>query len=191
MTGKPWPEPLVAFAVQQRKDGLSANEIATAIYRKFGVSKTRNMVIGILHRRGITGERTSRVTLEDQRVIQRIKAMKAATPKPQPRPKASPRPDTSTPVLSPHARDWRLDRTIDECAYLVDGKHQACCNPVMGGNTTLSKRYCAGHYDRMVDWGRFKPIGPKKQEFYAVANTFRERTDSAVEARRQEVGKWG
>lgn len=175
--------------------GYTGTQIAREIEVKFKVKRSRSAVVGWLHRQGATqGEkepskaaikRASAVKrgAEANRIRERIKARAKATTKTPPKPRPS------AVVESPNARDWRT-RGPRECTWLIEG-HVACCNPVIGQETTLRKSMCEGHYKLSVDWGRFKPIGPKKQEFYAVANTFRERTDHGVEARRQEVGKWG
>ena len=49
-----WPDEVKAFALKSAADGKSANAISAQILRIFNVDKSRNAVIGLVHRSGKT-----------------------------------------------------------------------------------------------------------------------------------------
>lgn len=55
-----WPEEEKAFALDLDAHGFSASKIAEELNREFGTMRTRNSVIGIIHRSGVREKRGKR-----------------------------------------------------------------------------------------------------------------------------------
>lgn len=52
-TNAPWPQDVFDFAVEMWGEGHSAREVSNAIWSRFRLKKSRNSVIGIVHRNGL------------------------------------------------------------------------------------------------------------------------------------------
>jgi hypothetical protein len=119
--------------------GFSATQIVKLIPTK----RTRNAILGKLHRMGINkGARTQPPKPQD--TVRRAKKRKAkpdAAPEPLPVPEVRALPPVAL-ADYPGARHW-LTRANGECAYplVPDGAATiSCCAPVMG-----SSPYCEAH----------------------------------------------
>lgn len=146
-------------------EGKSATEVSKSLVAA-GYDRTRNSVIGWIHRSGLNRDAPKR-TNEGSRVRQLISA-RVRKQKSPPAPTLEVKPvSVKKPVNSPNARHWtlRCDSPDDaECAFLIDDKAIACCNPVPGGGP-FGRRYCAGHLETMLDIGAMERARTKRGVF--------------------------
>ena len=145
-----WTPETKAYAGKKWLQGHSASEIARDLRESFGLVKTRNAVIGVLHRNGYGSEGRAIPRKPDTyRPAKPIKAPKVARSHVKP-----PKPGPQTPlklaqppvapklndIESPFARPW-MERGPDQCRFPLGERHAilSCCNPVERGG------YCEGH----------------------------------------------
>lgn len=148
-----WTPELSSLITGLWKKGKSATEISKALASQ-GVKKTRNSVIGRLHRMGVTVNdrpyevtRAHRIACEDKsrqkksRVSATNQAKGALARRynadlrgSEPKYVAKPLPDIS----SPNARPWS-QRKLGECSWPIGERHdiKSCCNPVSRGSFCL------------------------------------------------------
>lgn len=150
-----WTPELSSMITGLWQKGKSATEISKAL-AGHGVHKTRNAVIGRLHRMGVTVNdrphevtRAHRIACEDKSrqkksrvsstnqakgaLARRYNAdLRGSEPKYTPKPL----PD----IESPNARPWAL-RKAGECSWPIGERHdmRSCCNPVSRGS------FCEDH----------------------------------------------
>jgi hypothetical protein len=117
----------VADAIELRKKGLTSTEIA----KKLGI-KSRNIVIGVLYRRGIKTCTTKKKKKkqEKKKIIKPIVKEVIKIPE---------RPRTQPPEPSSDLNVSLLDRTDDQCSFIV--APQRCC----GQPSYQSSSWCEYH----------------------------------------------
>ena len=109
-----WPDEVKAFALKSAADGKSANAISAQILRIFNVDKSRNAVIGLVHRSGKTLGTNGRASMSANG--KRTGPMAAAIRRHRMNPKApiqiTPRFSTE-PLPPPHEIDIPRIKTAD------------------------------------------------------------------------------
>lgn len=162
-----WHPEMVAYAGKKWLEGRSATEITRDLRDSFGLIKTRNAVIGVLHRNGYS----SKGRAVPSRPVRAPKVARSYVRPPKPgqqnkagsifgktttlnaaeteakRQKAKAEGDAliaavraGAKVESPNARPW-MERGFGECKFPLGerGEILSCCNPVSRGG------YCEGH----------------------------------------------
>lgn len=178
MSPRPWTEPEIEMAKALWKEGLSATEVGRLITAKFRTYRSRNSVIGRLHRSGCV--RTAAQTLEVWRRRSaevagfkepRVKVAKAVNvPEParnvgmdQASKSAAVKAnggseayvESGAGVASPNARPFQ-QRRLGQCAWpLGERALTSCCNAVAGGEG-FGATYCSGHLKALL-----APVQPK------------------------------
>lgn len=122
--------------------GMSCSQIAVALNRLFGLNKTRNSIIGRLHRMGLTGHKNY---VNPNRVRPR-----SAAPRPRPAPKpAKPKGEPPRPLPAELARIAALEPTGPTIEH-TDAKH---CRYIKGepsspvcGRPIHADSLCAEHH---------------------------------------------
>jgi GcrA cell cycle regulator len=148
-----WTEDRVALVKTLWIAGKSAQEVADALNRAAPreMRVTRNAVIGLVHRKGLSNNgrapaarpaRPVKQAAERLAATNRAKAaivsrMNAEPAKPRP-PKVEAVPLAA--IESPNARPW-MEREFGQCAWPLGeaGAIMSCCNPVSRGS------WCEGH----------------------------------------------
>lgn len=138
----PWSDDQNIFLKKHHEEGLSASQIAIKLNREFGINKTRNAVIGRLHRLGLSNDgravmpRRSRAMTQQQKIA-RIVARKANGSFNSQGGSS----DTSE-AVEPFLRLPILDLKNGQCRYAVDyaeNTHLFC------GLPADAKPYCEHH----------------------------------------------
>lgn len=142
-----WTDELDATLRRLWKNGLSASQIAA----KLDCGKTRNAVIGRVHRLNLSGRakpdvRVPRVRKRStKRTIEHKKKSKPL-PKPDPLQFARPLNGVGVPFL---------DRRAFQCAWIIDGANNVCGHPVSHGIFKWCPHHCS--------IGLVKPIRPERK----------------------------
>lgn len=141
-TGRQWPPAEYDELRRLYALGWTSRAIADALNRKFENGRTRNAVIGIVHRHFGDDERRQRASAP--REIKARQGKVRAQPRPATiRAAAAPAPPPTKPQapIADTARPW-TSRKFGECAYPVDGLGAdtlSCCAPCP------DHTYCAAH----------------------------------------------
>lgn len=139
-----WSAVETEYAVKHWRDGKSANEVARLLNNAFGTKRTRNSVIGRIHRLGEgrpepIGGRA--VNAPRTKIVRLVKAIAKAKPGPKPLspPKPLPAPVAILADVS-FARPWLTRAKSGECHFLLGERHAylSCCFPT-------DETYCAAH----------------------------------------------
>lgn len=146
-----WSEESTGLAVKLWMGGKSASEIAKEL-GKLGIKKTRNAVIGRIHRLGFASNPDRQIqTTIAQNKNRAKKARVSATNQAKgalarrynadlrgSEPKYTPKPLPD--IESPNARPWAL-RKAGECSWPIGERHEtkSCCNPIVRGS------FCEDH----------------------------------------------
>ena len=159
-----WPEAAVDRLKAMWLDGASGGAIATALTEEFGASRSRNAVMGMVHRLGLAkrrgrGARASVEVEAPEAATAELEAL--AQPEPISEPICQPAPPPAPPVLAlvrpdPHPADWppaggipMADLRWGECRWPVSGfraeRHLFCAAPATGDSP-----YCAEHRARAI-----------------------------------------
>lgn len=144
----PWSNEEATMAADLWRAGHSASQIAKTLR-----GRTRNAVIGRLHRMGV-------ISADSRRETVHVSGARRGKDKAQRRggegsrarrlpPLVKAKMDLSL-VESPLARPWQ-ERRMGQCAFPLGDRAslKSCCNPVMGGEG-VGRHYCADHYPHMV-----------------------------------------
>lgn len=146
-----WSPEEVAYVSKLWLEGKSASECAAFVKQSFGTTRTRNAIIGRIHREGLSrsGGRTAVVNRAGQ--IARVKKPKPVRVARVARPVA-PKPVKLIADVS-NARPW-LERTFGQCAFPLGekGAVQSCCAPT-------EETYCVAH--RQIMGGKRIPWSSK------------------------------
>jgi hypothetical protein len=157
-----WSAVETEYAVKHWREGKSAGEVAKLLNNAFGTQRTRNSVIGRVHRLGEgrpepVGGRA--VHNSRPQIVRRLKAVAKAKPgpKPKPKPMSPPKPLPAPVVILADvsfARPWLTRAKSGECCFPIGerGAVLSCCFPT--GET-----YCAPHREAMG--GQRKAWSPK------------------------------
>lgn len=177
MNARPWSNAETDMATSLWKEGLSATEISRVISKKFSFKRSRNSVIGRLHRMGCVRTESQKLEVWSRRSAEAAgfkvpavpKAKKGKYPrvKPQTTDRAKGLPvdekqaavrssggpvayvESGAGVESLNARVFQ-DRRLGECSWpLGDRALLSCCNPVAGGEG-FGFSYCAGHLKALL-----------------------------------------
>ena len=143
-----WTPEQTDYAVKLWNEGLSAYAVSTAIKKSFGVHRSRNAVIGRLHRLGHGRPAPASPREAAKKVARALNVvLKRPVYKLPVEPKASDRPQIVADVSN--ARPW-LERAFGQCAFPIGerGAVMSCCAPT-------EETYCALH--RQIMGGRRKP----------------------------------
>jgi hypothetical protein len=152
----PWTQPEIDYALKLWAEGRSAREIAVDMRASFGVVRTRNAVIGAIHRKNGGGrpKAAKPAKLATFRPAKAPRVQKTAHKPPKPGPQNRPGDvfgdlsNRPAPVVvdlaaieSPNARPWMERAPFGECKWPLGERHAilSCCNPVERGS------YCEAH----------------------------------------------
>ena len=153
-----WSAVETEYAVKHWREGKSAGEVAKLLNNAFGTQRTRNSVIGRVHRLGegrpepVGGRAVHNSRTE---IVRRAKAV--ANAKPGPRLMSPPKPLPEPVVILAdvsYARPWLTRAQRGECHFLLGPReaYLSCCFPT-------DETYCAPH--REVMGGQRKAWSPK------------------------------
>lgn len=136
-----WSATETDYAIKHWREGKSAGEVAKLLNNTFGTERTRNGVIGRVHRLGEG----------------RGKPVVGRKTKPGPRPMSPPKPLPEPVVILAdlsYARPWLTRAKRGECHFLLGERHAylSCCAPT-------DEIYCAAHREAMG--GQRKAWSPK------------------------------
>jgi hypothetical protein len=134
-----WPTEHVNQLVSLWRDGNSASQIAEKLTAQFGVRRTRNSVIGAVHRRGLQRriDPHANGTARTEKV-RRARRTRPVVMRPQP-PERPPEPIPVEPLHIPF-----LDRETYQCRAITDSTRYAqkvCGHPIEGTGV-----YCRWHH---------------------------------------------
>jgi hypothetical protein len=141
-----WSAVETEYAVKHWREGKSAGEVAKLLNKAFGSERTRNSVIGRVHRLGegrpepVGGRAVHNLRAE---IVRRLKAVAKSKPKPVSPPKALPVPVVILADVS-FARPWLTRAKSGECCFPIGerGAVLSCCFPT-------NETYCAPHREAM------------------------------------------
>ena len=153
-----WSAVETEYAVKHWREGKSAGEVAKLLNNTFGTQRTRNSVIGRVHRLGegrpepVGGRAVNRPITKRTRPFKVVASAKAG-PKPMSPPKPLPEPVVILADVS-YARPWLTRAKSGECHFLLGERHAylSCCAPT-------DETYCAPH--RAAMGGQRKAWSPK------------------------------
>jgi len=147
-----WTDERVELAKKLWQDGLSASQIS----KQIGGGLSRNAVIGKLYRLGLTGRggatrKTPSLPLKPslmadlkrpRRTIHQGDGRRLAAPKLKPQALPPLRCVEVEPKRVPF-----IERTSDECAFILDGEDLVCCGLPVVERHGRRLSYCAAHAD--------------------------------------------
>ena len=150
-----WDSRSTAKAIREYLDGKSATEIAPMI----GPGVTRNAVIGLLHRNGVTrshDQATKATTRDLQNRARNMARSKHKSPKPEdvkaieaPPPPPPPAPRVKTPDVAVAREPLRItlmELESQSCRWIVTtGAPWLYCGHKVKGANNLDTPYCAHH----------------------------------------------
>lgn len=139
-----WTSTEVEYAMKHWREGKSAAQVARLLNAAFGTDRTRNSVIGKVHRLGESRPEAANVRKTSSRVVM----ARVAKVKPVPKvrvfspPKPLPAPAVILADVS-FARPW-LERGPRQCAFPLGerGSVMSCCFPT-------EETYCTAHRQAM------------------------------------------
>jgi len=136
-----WSATETEYALKHWREGQSAAQVARLLNAAFGSKRTRNSVIGKVHRMGESRPEATNVRKTATRVVM----ARVAKVKPVPKPKVfSPPKPLPAPVVIladvSFARPWLTRAKSGECHFLLGERHAylSCCFPT-------DETYCAAH----------------------------------------------
>ena len=141
-----WSAVETEYAVKHWREGKSAGEVAKLLNKAFGTQRTRNSVIGRLHRLGEGRPESANIRKASSRVV--MARIAKAKPVPKVRVFSPPKP-LPAPVVIPadvsFARPW-LERERGQCAFPLGekGAVMSCCFPT-------DETYCTVHRQAMFE----------------------------------------
>ena len=131
-----WSEEAIALTTREWKAGFSAGQISIILRRDLGIRKTRNAVIGKLHRLGVAGRGrpspTPRPSACKARRNRTYHAPKCAPLKPE---APAPVEPLNTPLLE--VSDLQCKAVVDQTEW---GRAKCCGHPAEAGRS-----YCTHH----------------------------------------------
>lgn len=148
MESTAWPAPALATLTRLWGEGKSGSEIARAVYEQHGLRKSRNAVIGVVHRARLP-KRSIATTSRAQR---RANGSASATKRqrrfnPGPKSKVKPMPEPKPHAAEPESRAVPLAMLgAFECHWVTDPtrfEQRYCGHPVV-----LGAKYCPHHEQR-------------------------------------------
>lgn len=178
MSNRPWTDEEIAFAKERWQAGMSASEVSAAIKTKFKFSRSRNAVIGRLHRSGVVNNERSRAKMDRPMVVKAPPVPKLTRGQytrvnPETLDKARGLPvaekqaavrqlggslayvENGAGVESLNPRPFQ-ERRLGQCAWPLGARAvTSCCNPVAGGEG-FGSNYCPGHLKALL-----APVQPK------------------------------
>ena len=141
----PWTEPEKQHVKAAWAKGHSASQISRTVSAAFGNNRTRNAVIGIVHRMGLdqrsTPTRPVKIKPRRKRIIPVVKARAKPVPKPKPAP--APEPE----IQEPEGAFSILELGRHQCRWPVStgDDHRFCGRTQVPGSS-----YCREHKKRAV-----------------------------------------
>lgn len=139
-----WSATETEYAIKHWREGKSAGEVARLLNSAFGTSRTRNSVIGRLHRLGEGRPESANIRKTSSRVVMaRVAKVK---PVPKVRVFSPPKPLPAPAVILANvsfARPW-LERERGQCAFPLGerGAVMSCC-------FRTDETYCTAHRQAM------------------------------------------
>lgn len=128
-----WTEQEIKTATTMWREGSSATEIAMAL----GSGKSRNAVVGKMHRLGLTGRSQANAT-SGHATVRRIQSREE---------RALPNRETASPEPLPASEGvLHLDRRFNQCAFPITAA--TADMRVCGAETQECSPYCPEHHQR-------------------------------------------
>lgn len=148
-----WTTEHTEFAIKLWKEGHSANAVARALTREFGVHRSRNAVIGRLNRLGHA--RPAPTSPATYKPAKPKRALNVLLKRPTIKVEREPKPTRAPVVIADvsNAKPW-TERGFGECAFPLGekGAVMSCCAPT-------AETYCPAH--RVVMGGKRVAWSPK------------------------------
>ena len=140
----PWTEDEKQHVRTKWTKGFSASQISRTVSAIFGNSRSRNAVIGQVHRMGLAARATPTRPVKIKRKTRRAPPSKpVAKAKPKPAPAKKPEPE----VLEPEGAFHILDLKEHQCRWPVTkgDDHRFC-----GRSQAAGSSYCRAHLKRSI-----------------------------------------
>lgn len=164
-----WTDDLIACVEKAWNDGLSASQISAVLFREHRVYFTRNAVIGIIHRRGLTkrGRQAAAVPRHTPATPRRTPARVIIVREARPQAKVFGETKVTPAIVRPFGPSAPLPGSLDtidaQCCVLTELTDRRCKWPigspdldsfrfcgrdVEGARADRAARYCATHAAR-------------------------------------------